>query len=911
VVGQWLLERLVVARDMGLTVIATGAEMADSLPELGRRSPATTVGGRLAAAASWARRRPAPVTRVWWLNAVMVVTALLLWAFAIQGHHYGAPRLAVPWWTLGAVFFVGEAWVLHVHFGRSAYSFSLTEICYVLGLLFLSPNQLLITQVCGIGLALVVARRQSLLKLVFNLSHFTLETCVAIIVFRAISGVPDPSALRSWAAIFAAAAIVAIMGVVSIIAAISLSEGDFTAARWRSLVAFTVMGGLANTSLGLLAAVLIRDQPISALLLTLPAVVLGVAYRAHIRERRRHERMEFLFEAGQLMSRSTEMDTTVLDVLRHTRASLRAERAELVLLSADDGEQALRTVVKSDQSETVLQPVLLDRFERKVLLDLADQHARLLHVRNADVETSTFLGARQASDAMVCALIGETRMIGAVIISGRLGGLATFDREDLRQLEALAAQLSISLQNGQLERSLARLTELQEELEHQAFHDPLTGLANRVLFHERVAHAIERAARDQSPIAVLFLDLDDFKNLNDGVGHAAGDQVLVEVAKRMKLLLRPSDTAARLGGDEFAVLLEATAHETDAVSIAERIVQAIGVPIALAEGEVGMRGSVGIATAVGDSITADEMLRNADMAMYKAKAMGKGHWELFAPEMHTAALQRHQLKSDLLHSIERSQLRLQYQPIVHLPSGALFGVEALLRWEHPVRGLIPPDDFIAFAEESDLIVAMGRYVLEIACLQAMEWASHFPSARGLTISVNASGRELREPSFGADVEGIVRRVGLDPHRLILEVTESQMITDPSVLCGKLTRLKSMGVRLAIDDFGTGYSSLSSLRDLPVDILKIAKPLVTGPDGGEMASESFLAAILQLGESLNLNMIAEGVETPEQRDLLKRIRCPLAQGFLFGRPMDAADINSLLEAGMAERGLPLLRLAAAG
>jgi diguanylate cyclase (GGDEF)-like protein len=895
----------VVAGHVELSAVARAAQRAGALPENATASVGGAVKRQGAAAAPRPRRLLGPPSNVWWLNAMLAAGALLLWTFAIRGHHQTTPTLGVPWWCLGALFFLGEAWVLHVHFGRSAYSFSLTEICYVLGLLFLDPNQLLITQVAGIGLALVVVRRQSLLKLVFNLAHFTLETCVAIVVFRALNGTSDPAALHSWTAIFAAGAIVSAMGVASIIAAISLSEGDFRLARWRGLVVFTIMGALANTSLGLLAAVLIRDRPVSTLLLTLPAALLGVAYRAQMRERRRHERMEFLYEAGRLMSRSTEMDTTVIDVLRHTRASLRAETAELLLFSTDDSAQALRTVVRSDHTETVLRPVLVDPVEIALLTHLGDQRGRLLHMRSADVDALAFLGAREASDAMVCALVGETRVIGAVIIAGRLGGVATFDREDLRQLEALAAQLSISLQNGQLERSLARLTELQQELEHQAFHDPLTGLANRVLFHERVSHAIERAAREKRPVAVLFLDLDDFKNLNDGVGHAAGDQVLVEVANRLQQLLRPSDTAARLGGDEFAVLLETTAREADAVSIAERVVEAISVPMILADGEVVMRGSVGIATAIGDSITAEEMLRNADMAMYKAKSMGKGRWEMFAPQMHVAALERHQLKSDLLHSIERSQLRLQYQPIVHLPSGSLYGVEALLRWEHPSRGLIQPDAFIGVAEESDLIVAMGRHVLEVACLQALEWAAQFPSARGLTISVNASGRELREATFSGEVEDVVRRVGLDPHCLVLEVTESQMITDPDVLCEKLARLKRMGVRLAIDDFGTGYSSLSSLRQLPVDILKIAKPLLTG-HGGDTAGEAFVGAILQLGESLGLTMIAEGVETQMQRDLLTRIRCPLAQGYLFGRPMNADAISDLLQAGGAEQ-FPMLRV----
>jgi len=836
-----------------------------------------------------------PPSPVWWLNLGLVVATLLLWAFAIRGHGHAAPAIGVPWWSLGALFFLGEAWVLHVHFGRSAYSFSLTEISYVLGLLYLDPNQLLLTQVCGIGLALLVVRRQSLLKLVFNLAHFTLETCVAIIVFHAFGGSSDPSSLHTWAAIFAAGALVSAMGVASIVGAISLSEGNFELARWKSLVVFTMLGALANTSLGILAAILIQERPISALLLTLPVALLGVGYRAHMRERRRRERMEFLYEAGRIMSLSTETDTSVLEVLRHARASFRAETAELLLFSTAEADQGLRTVVRSDESETVMTPVFVDPVEHAVVLQLDDQRGRLLGRRDDRSDSSAFLGARQANDAMVCALVGETRIIGAITIAGRLGAVATFDQEDLRQLEALAAHMSISLQNGQLERSLARLTDLQQELEHQAFHDPLTGLANRALFHDRVSHAIERASREERPVAVLFLDLDDFKNLNDSVGHAAGDEVLVQVASRLRVLLRPSDTAARLGGDEFAVLLETIAHEADAVNIAERVVEAIAVPMQVSGAEARMMGSVGIATTIGDTVTAEEMLRNADMAMYKAKAMGKGRWEMFAPQMHVAALERHQLKSDLLHSIERNQLRLQYQPIVHLPSGSLFGVEALLRWDHPDRGLVSPDAFIAVAEESDLIVEMGRHVLEVACIQAFEWGDRFPSARNLAVSVNASGRELREASFSADVAEVVRRIGLDPRRLIIEVTERQMITDPAVLAEKLALLKHMGVSLAIDDFGTGYSSLSSLRELPVDILKIAKPFMPGSDDSP-SGEAFVGAILQLGESLGLTMIAEGVETREQRDRLVRVQCPLAQGYYFGRPMDAEGISELLRVG---------------
>ncbi len=617
-----------VAGRVELSAVARAAQRAGALPDNATAAVGSAVKRPGAAATPSARRLLGPPSNVWWLNAMLAAGALLVWTFAIRGHHQTTPTLGVPWWCLGALFFLGEAWVLHVHFGRSAYSFSLTEICYVLGLLFLDPNQLLITQVAGIGLALVVVRRQSLLKLVFNLAHFTLETCVAIVVFRALNGTSDPAALHSWTAIFAAGAIVSAMGVASIIAAISLSEGDFGLTRWRGLVVFTIMGALANTSLGLLAAVLIRDRPVSTLLLTLPAALLGVAYRAQMRERRRHERMEFLYEAGRLMSRSTEMDTTVIDVLRHTRASLRAETAELLLFSTDDGAQALRTVVRSDHTETVLRPVLVDTVESALLTHLGDQRGRLLHMRSADVDALAFLGAREASDAMVCALVGETRVIGAVIIAGRLGGVATFDREDLRQLEALAAQLSIWLQNGQLERSLARLHGAPAGAGAPGIPRPADRPRQSCALPSACPHAIERAAREKRPVARCSSTSTTSRTSTTAWGTRQVTRCWLRWPTGCSSCFALFDTAVCLGGDEFAVLLETTAREADA-SASPSVRRGDRRADDPRRRHVVMPGSVGIATAIGDSITAEEMLRNADMAMYKAKSMGQAGWEMF------------------------------------------------------------------------------------------------------------------------------------------------------------------------------------------------------------------------------------------------------------------------------------------
>ncbi|MGI8942537.1 MAG: putative bifunctional diguanylate cyclase/phosphodiesterase [Actinomycetota bacterium] len=432
---------------------------------------------------------------------------------------------------------------------------------------------------------------------------------------------------------------------------------------------------------------------------------------------------------------------------------------------------------------------------------------------------------------------------------------------------------------------------LEEQLKHQAFHDPLTGLANRALFVDRVEHALARGERDGMRVAVLFVDLDDFKTINDSLGHNGGDEVLVAVAGRLRECFRPGDTFARFGGDEFAILVEDTSL-SNATSVAYRIVDALGEPFSIGGREVMIHASVGIEFAEAQGTRTDELLRNADVAMYVAKGKGKARYQLFEPSMHTAALRRLEIKADLRRAVEKDEFVLHYQPIVSLNGGALLGMEALVRWNHPERGLLPPLDFISVAEQSGLITPLGRWVLREACRQATKWPLSNPS---ISLSVNVSTTQFQQPGLVEDVANALWDSGLDPSILTLEITESVLVHDTDAVIEKLHRLKDFGVKVAIDDFGTGYSSLGYLKRFPIDILKIDKSFIDGVGNG--AEEAAITqAIIKLGESLGLEVVAEGIELPEQIDALQLLRCELGQGFFFSAPFDAETMGGLLANG---------------
>ena len=432
---------------------------------------------------------------------------------------------------------------------------------------------------------------------------------------------------------------------------------------------------------------------------------------------------------------------------------------------------------------------------------------------------------------------------------------------------------------------------LELQLQHQAFHDSLTGLANRALFADRVEHALQRAERSGEQVAVLFLDLDDFKTVNDSLGHEAGDELLVAVAARLRRCLRPSDTIARLGGDEFAILLEAESVDS-ASMVAERTVRAIEEPITLGDREVVIHASVGIELGDSRQHSAGDLLRNADVAMYVAKSGGKARFEVFDSSMHQAAVQRLEIKADLQRALVDREFVVHYQPIVGLQESGVLGMEALIRWQHPQRGLMAPMDFIPVAEETGLIVPIGRWVLREAAFQAKRWQAASPHGDAFTMSVNVSARQLMRAEIVDEIASVLRESGIPPQTLTLEITESVLMNDRNAAITKLQQLKELGVRVAVDDFGTGYSSLGYLSSLPIDILKIDKSFIDRVATG-VEDSAIAQAVIKLGNSLKLTVVAEGIEAAEQATALRAMRCHRGQGFYFSEPLDAKGVDDLL------------------
>ena len=472
-------------------------------------------------------------------------------------------------------------------------------------------------------------------------------------------------------------------------------------------------------------------------------------------------------------------------------------------------------------------------------------------------------------------------------------------RRDGDVLDVELVSVPISFRGGPAVQVMARdVTDrrrAERVLAHQALHDHLTGLPNRALLLDRLAQALVRTARSGSTfVAVLFIDLDRFKLVVDELGHEAGDRVLRAVAARLRNVVRPSDTVARFAGDEFVVVCDDVQGPAEATRIANRIVEVLSLPVDDHE-ELRVAASIGVALARGDELPAEALVRNADTAMHRAKELGRGRIELFDEAMRSRLVNRLRQERLLARAVADGQLSLHYQPVVRLPEMEVSGVEALVRWEHPDRGLVLPGDFVPLAEESGLIVEVGSWVLAEGCRQAARWAGSGGPTRGLEVAVNLSAKQLAEPFFVKEVAGLLHEHGIGgrrPFSLWLEITETLLLEDPIVTASLLTELRGLGVRLAIDDFGTGYSSLAYLRRFPVDSLKIDRSFVSGLDG-DGDSRPIAAAIVEMAHALGLRVVAEGVETSTQLEALIDLGCDAAQGFLFAPALPARQLEALL------------------
>jgi diguanylate cyclase (GGDEF)-like protein len=494
-------------------------------------------------------------------------------------------------------------------------------------------------------------------------------------------------------------------------------------------------------------------------------------------------------------------------------------------------------------------------------------------------ERSPILTEQGALSGLTVVLQGHRAPFGVL-------GLHSLSRREYTVGDIAFAQALANVLGDAFEHQLT-----EDDIRHRALHDPLTGLPNRVLFMDRLQQAIKRLRRRDSPAAILFLDLDRFKLVNDSLGHDVGDELLAAAAPRLKQALRASDTVARFGADEFAILLEEIADEHDAVEMAQRVASVFTRPFVLAGNEHFVTTSVGIALAGGGE-RAEDLVRDADAAMHRAKERGRARYELFDEGIRGRAITRLRVENDLRRALERDELTLDYQPQVSLVDRSIVGVEALLRWEHPDRGRIPPGDFIGVAEENGLIEPIGRWVLDRACRQAAHWYRMRPDAAPISMSVNLSAVQLGNRSLPEMVAEALRGAGLDPVCLSLELTESVMVVYADNLMETLEALKALGVRLVLDDFGTGYSSLAYLTRLPLDALKVDRSFISGL-GTDPRDTTVTEAIVAMAHALSLQVVGEGTETERQVAELIRLDCDLAQGYYFSRPVPAAEITRML------------------
>jgi diguanylate cyclase (GGDEF)-like protein len=830
--------------------------------------------------------------RITLLVAAMAATAVAMFVIVVRDLPGLDVPLTVPWLVWVAAFAAGEVLVVHVQLRRDSHSFSLTDLVLVAGLYLGEPVALVTAQLLGAGLALVVHRRQSGLKLAFNLAQYAVSGCLAVAVFAAWTqdiGWANPG---GWMAAMAAIVVTSVTAELCLFAALSLSDGSLNIRELPHMLRLSIPFALGVAAMGLLAAYIALQNPAGLFLLVLPSVLLIAAYRAYTRAREQQDNLRLLHEITSLLYNSDDATTALTNFLTSVRSAFRAGMAELVLLGEGDG---VSTVSRSREEQEPIALMPLEHTEDAAQVVQWATDSGVLTSRTGTTggwQLDSYVAQRGLDDAMVSVLRTEDRVHGLLLVANRLGDVGTFAASDLALLETFARHVATSLERGRLEHDLRQVTELKEKLRHQAMHDALTGLPNRTLFLDRTQHAVHLAGRNGLWPAVLYIDLDGFKPVNDVYGHEAGDVLLQAFAQRLQDCLRTADTAARLGGDEFAVLLHGPIDNSGVERVLARIRTLLDLPVDLGAGRVAKVGaSIGVAIADAD-IDVDTLVRNADVAMYTAKRGGRGRSVFFEAGLGAGSPERPDPAAELAGALDRGEFTVAYQPLVDLRTGRPAGAEALVRWNHPTEGHRPPDTFIPLAEETGLITEIGAFVLRDACRQAARWVGSCNEAIPLMVSVNLSARQVTDPRIVDQVATALAEAELDPGRLVLEITETVLMQDREAAASNLEKLKALGVRIAIDDFGTGYSSLAYLCRFPIDMLKVPREFVDGL-GRDANADVVTRAVVELAGALGLLTVAEGVETTDQREHVAELGCDLAQGYLFSRPVDAETVLALM------------------
>ena len=688
---------------------------------------------------------------MWWLSAVIGAFAVALYLLWIR-HEEAIQSPEIAWWALGLMVVVTERWPIELQFRRATHAFTLTDIPLTLALVFATGTHAFFAVLAGLLIALVL-RRMPPVKLAFNLAQYALVTAVLILVVHFAASADPGFGWITWGAVLAATQIGGVLAIVQILAAMVLTEGRVSRDQVRQMFGMDLVVTMTGTLMALVVGILWIERPEATPLLLIPILAAIVGSRAYVREREVHEKADFLAEANRTLSESPEVAVALEGLLDGALEAFHAEQAEIVLFAADGGAP-LRTGLGPGSAREALAPV-----------DTAAAAALRAYAAGSDAAVALtapfpatldpYLQQRGVRHGMLGVLRGEDRVIGTIMLANRFGLARGFADADHALFETLAANASTALQYDRLEHAVAELRDLQDQLQHQAHHDPLTGLANRSLFSQQVREALERGTPGE--VAVMFIDLDDFKGVNDTLGRAVGDQLLSGVAARLLGSVRNEDVVARLGGDEFAVLVRRPAAvERGAVELAERTLRSFELPVIAGEELINVSLSIGIATSQHSRTRAEELLRDADVAMYDAKEAGKRRFSVFTPAMRDSIVRRHGLKAELERAIEERELVVEYQPIIDLTTGQTVSVEALVRWNHPGRGRIPPPEFIPLAENTGLIVPLGRYVLEEACAAVAERHAD------LQVQVNLSAIELEQPDMLETIAGVIERTGIAP-----------------------------------------------------------------------------------------------------------------------------------------------------
>ena len=785
---------------------------------------------------------------------------------------YGLPRAAshpTEWWRVAvatAIFLLGDAALLHLRFGRDRYSFTWSEVAVVIGLALLPLGWLRLVSFVGVALAHAFARRAPV-KVLFNAAAFAVGTALARLTVEA-SGVDvhSPDNAQAWVVLASGSFVFFIWNTLSVAGAVALSQKVSILSVLDRGLALKAVVWLGNTAIGVLIVALAALQPAALLMLPILLGALYGLYRGYLRAIQENDVWAILQDASRNLLRTDrgELGRTVCE----SAATLfGGQFVELVLPGGVEGQRGSRYRHFED-----------GHFEERSgdLHDLAGTYwGRVICDREPfELSTTKAPSAQRAEleelavhHCVVAPLIVENRCLGALRVG--FANRGSMKGRELQVFTTFANSVSAAAHNALL----------FDEVRERALRDPLTGLPNRALIEDRLQQAITRTERNGGRVAVLFLDLDRFKVINDSLGHQVGDDLLVSVSSRIRTVMRGSDTAGRFGGDEFVVLCEDIANEDVVLDVAQRLVDAFAEPFTLQGENVFLSASVGIAVASGGTCNATALVRDADAAMYKAKERGRNRFELFDSEMRSMAVSRLEIERSLRHAVENNELELYFQPTVDIATQRVIGAEALLRWQREDGTFVGPETFIRVAEETGMIRSIGAWVLEDACAQLAKWKRMLSTARPFTLAVNLSAHQIADSRIVDEVASILRSSKIEPEWLCLEITESALLHDLDAALDVVGRLRALGVRIALDDFGTGYSSLRYLQQLPVDVLKIDRSFISRLGPGSRDS-SIVARMIDLAHALDLEVVAEGVETPGQLAELASMKCEVAQGFYF-------------------------------